>query len=44
LLGFKAAVSLEDGMTDLIHWLDGREAVDRVDHAAGELVSRGLAG
>ncbi|MDX6410606.1 MAG: dTDP-L-rhamnose 4-epimerase, partial [Gaiellaceae bacterium] len=27
LLGFKAAVSLEDGMTDLIRWLDGREAV-----------------
>lgn len=43
LLGFRARVSLEDGMRDLIQWLRGREAVDRVDHAAGELAARGLA-
>jgi dTDP-L-rhamnose 4-epimerase len=44
LLGFNATVSLEVGMGDLLEWLDGREAIDRVDHAAGELVARGLAG
>jgi dTDP-L-rhamnose 4-epimerase len=43
LLGFRARVSLEDGMRDLIQWLRGQEAVDRVDHAAGELAARGLA-
>jgi dTDP-L-rhamnose 4-epimerase len=43
LLGFRAQVSLEDGMRDLIQWLRGQEAVDRVEHAAGELAARGLA-
>jgi dTDP-L-rhamnose 4-epimerase len=43
LLGFRAQVTLEDGMRDLIQWLRGQEAVDRVDHAAGELAARGLA-
>ncbi len=43
LLGFRAAVRLEDGMADLISWLRDQEADDRVDAATGELVSRGLA-
>jgi dTDP-L-rhamnose 4-epimerase len=43
LLGFSAAVSLEDGMRELTGWLVGQEAVDRVDSATNELVTRGLA-
>jgi len=43
LLGFKAAVSLEDGMRDLVSWLADQEAEDRVDHATDELVAHGLA-
>jgi dTDP-L-rhamnose 4-epimerase len=43
VLDFHASVSLEDGMTDLIDWLEGQEAVDRVDEATDELVARGLA-
>ena len=43
LLGFSTSVSLEDGMRDLAQWLVGQEAVDRVDSATNELVSRGLA-
>jgi dTDP-L-rhamnose 4-epimerase len=43
LLGFQAAVSLEDGMRDLIGWLDGQEAVDKVETATRELIARGLA-
>jgi dTDP-L-rhamnose 4-epimerase len=43
VLGFRAQVALEDGMRDLIEWLRGQEAVDRVETAAGELAARGLA-
>jgi dTDP-L-rhamnose 4-epimerase len=43
LLGFEAAVSLEDGMLDLVEWLAGQEAVDHVDAATLELAARGLA-
>lgn len=42
LLGFEASVTLEQGMTDLLEWLGGQEAVDRVDQATGELAARGL--
>jgi dTDP-L-rhamnose 4-epimerase len=42
-LGFEAKVTLEEGMTDLLEWLSGREAVDHVDQATDELMSRGLA-
>jgi dTDP-L-rhamnose 4-epimerase len=42
VLGFKARVSLEDGMARLIEWLSEQEAVDRVDMATGELAARGL--
>jgi dTDP-L-rhamnose 4-epimerase len=43
LLGFRAAVALEDGMSELAEWLAGQEAVDRVEAATSELVARGLA-
>jgi dTDP-L-rhamnose 4-epimerase len=43
LLGFRARVDLEQGMADLIEWVEGQQAVDRVDEATGELVARGLA-
>src|SRR5207253_8852226 len=33
LLGFRAAVRLEDGMAALVEWLAGQEAQDRVDSA-----------
>jgi dTDP-L-rhamnose 4-epimerase len=42
LLGFRAAVTLEEGMADLVRWLADQEAVDRVEAAAAELATRGL--
>ena len=43
LLGFEAKVGFEDGMTELVGWLEDQEAVDRVDRATSELAARGLA-
>jgi dTDP-L-rhamnose 4-epimerase len=43
LMGFKAAVTFEDGMRDLCTWLEDQEAVDRVERATLELAARGLA-
>jgi dTDP-L-rhamnose 4-epimerase len=43
LMGFRAAVSFEDGMRDLCTWLEDQEAVDRVERATLELAARGLA-
>ncbi len=43
LLGFRAEISFEDGMRDLLAWLEGQQAVDAVDTAREELVARGLA-
>jgi dTDP-L-rhamnose 4-epimerase len=43
LLGFRAEISLESGMQDLLAWLEGREASDAVDAAREALVARGLA-
>jgi dTDP-L-rhamnose 4-epimerase len=43
VLGFRAKVSLEDGLKDLAGWLAGQEADDRVETATRELVERGLA-
>jgi dTDP-L-rhamnose 4-epimerase len=43
LLGFEAAVALEEGMDDLLDWLSSREATDRVDAATRELEAHGLA-
>jgi dTDP-L-rhamnose 4-epimerase len=42
LLGFQAATTFEDGMTELVAWLQDQEAVDRVDDATKELAARGL--
>jgi dTDP-L-rhamnose 4-epimerase len=35
-------VALADGMRELVAWLEGQVAVDRVDDAAAELARRGL--
>jgi dTDP-L-rhamnose 4-epimerase len=42
LLDFKAEIAFEDGMRDLLEWLRGQEAVDRVDSALEALEARGL--
>jgi dTDP-L-rhamnose 4-epimerase len=41
-LGYKPAVSLEDGIDDLIAWVRGRSDRDSTAAAFGELKSRGL--
>jgi dTDP-L-rhamnose 4-epimerase len=41
-LGFRAQVSLEEGVRELLQWLRDQPAEDRVDQAAGELEARGL--
>ena len=43
LLSFRAEIAFEDGMRDLLAWLEGQEAVDAVDAAREALVARGLA-
>ena len=43
LLGFRVEITLEDGMQDLLAWLEGQEASDAVDAAREALVARGLA-
>ena len=42
LLGYEPRVELEQGVAELVEWLSGQPAVDRVDAAAEELSSRGL--
>jgi dTDP-L-rhamnose 4-epimerase len=42
-LGFRSEIAFEDGMRDLLIWLEGQEAVDAVDVAREALVARGLA-
>lgn len=41
-LGFEPRVKLEDGMRELLSWLRGQGAEDRVEEAAAELARRGL--
>lgn len=43
VLGYSPRVSLEEGMVHLAGWLEGQEAMDRVDEASAELTSRRLA-
>jgi dTDP-L-rhamnose 4-epimerase len=43
LLGFEADVAFDDGMAELIEWLEDQEAEDKVDAATDELAARGLA-
>ena len=42
-LGFRSEIAFEDGMRDLLAWLEGQEAVDAGDAAREALVTRGLA-
>jgi dTDP-L-rhamnose 4-epimerase len=42
VLGFSAEVGLEDGVAELVEWLEHQVAHDHVDAAAGELAARGL--
>jgi dTDP-L-rhamnose 4-epimerase len=41
-IGYEPQVALDEGMSALATWLEGRTAVDRVDEAARELARRGL--
>jgi dTDP-L-rhamnose 4-epimerase len=43
LLGFRAEISLEDGVAELIEWVSTQQAEDGVDKAFAELGHRGLA-
>ena len=43
LLGFRAEIRFDDGMEELLTWLEGQEAGDSVDAARDALVARGLA-
>jgi len=42
VLGYRPQVELDEGLAELVNWLTGQAAVDRVDAATRELVSRGL--
>jgi dTDP-L-rhamnose 4-epimerase len=42
LLGYEPQVQLEEGLVELVGWLKGRVAVDRVGEARAALASRGL--
>jgi dTDP-L-rhamnose 4-epimerase len=43
VLGFRSEIGFERGMRDLLEWLDGQEALDRVEMAREALAARGLA-
>ena len=42
VLGFHPRIQLEAGLVELVHWLKGRVAVDRVSEARAALAVRGL--
>ncbi|MEK8090737.1 NAD-dependent epimerase/dehydratase family protein [Thermithiobacillus plumbiphilus] len=42
-LGYDPRVPLEEGLVELSDWLEGQQAVDRVEEARAELALRGLA-
>src|SRR5712671_1539764 len=42
VLGYEPKVTLEEGLLELVVWLEGQVAVDRVDQASAELSARGL--
>lgn len=42
LLGYQPKVELEDGLSELAGWLEGRLPQDRIDEASAELERRGL--
>jgi dTDP-L-rhamnose 4-epimerase len=41
-LGYEPCVTLDEGLTELAHWLKGQAAEDRVAQAREELAARGL--
>jgi dTDP-L-rhamnose 4-epimerase len=41
-LGYEPRVTLEEGLTELVGWLEGQTAEDRVEQARQELSARGL--
>lgn len=42
VLGFRAEVDLAQGLEELVDWMVGQQAFDRVDDASAELARRGL--
>jgi len=42
VLGYAPRVSLDEGLAELAHWLEGQAADDHVDAARNELAARGL--
>jgi dTDP-L-rhamnose 4-epimerase len=42
VLGYKPEIELEEGLQELVEWLEGQQAVDRVEQASAELSARGL--
>ena len=42
VLGYRPRVTLEKGLIELVSWLEGQVAEDRVDQASAELSARGL--
>ena len=43
LIGYRPQVAFDEGLEELVGWLEGQIAVDRVDDAQRELTTRGLA-
>ncbi|MGV3774194.1 MAG: SDR family NAD(P)-dependent oxidoreductase [Verrucomicrobiales bacterium] len=42
VLGYQPKVSLQEGLNELVQWLEGQVAVDHVAQAGAELAARGL--
>jgi dTDP-L-rhamnose 4-epimerase len=42
VLGYMPEIDLEEGLEELVDWLEGQQAVDRVEQASAELSARGL--
>jgi dTDP-L-rhamnose 4-epimerase len=42
LLGYEPKITFENGLSELVHWLEGQMAKDRVAEARAELETRGL--
>jgi dTDP-L-rhamnose 4-epimerase len=42
ILGFKPRISIEEGLAELVQWLEGQVPEDKVEQAKAELAARGL--
>jgi dTDP-L-rhamnose 4-epimerase len=42
VLGYEPRITFEEGLAELVEWLEGQEAEDRVAQASAELSARGL--